>query len=300
MSGYLSGFEPHKIDVGDGIYIMTWIKGEGEPLLMLHGNPETHLMWHRIAPQLAEQYKVILPDLRGYGDSAHPVGDPDNANYSKRAMAQDQIKVMQHLGYDSFLLVAHDRGARVAHRMMLDYPGKVKKCVIFDIAPTYDMFAKTDKLFAKTHFHWFFLTLPYELPEKLIAGNAEYYLRWQLGEFSDKAESDRIFPEEIKHEYVRTFTSPEAIHSFCQDYSASYGIDLIHDEADRNAKNKIKEPLLIVWGETGQLGIQFDVMKLWRAQAENVTGFSVPNCGHFIPEDAPQAALQAIQEFLQA
>ena len=296
MSKYFEGFEQMQIDVG-GVTINVLKGGTGAPMLMLHGHPETHLMWHKVAPKLAEEYTLILPDLRGYGESSHPKGLSDHSNYSKRTMAADQVKVMQALGYDEFYLVGHDRGARVSHRMLLDYPGRVKKCVILDILPTYDMYMSTNKRFATSHYHWFFLIQPPELPERLLSGDPAYFFRSQFGEFSDPQESARIFPDDIKNEYIRLLSTPEGLHSICEDYRAGATIDLEHDAADRD--KIIQTPIMVLWGQEGNVGKQFEPLSAWRERASNVTGFGIPNCAHFIPEDAPEATWNAIREFMR-
>jgi haloacetate dehalogenase len=285
------------VDVEDGISINVNIKGDGSPLLMLHGNPETHLMWHRVAPQLAEEYTVVLSDLRGYGDSSHPIGLPDHSNYSKRAMANDQVKVMQTLGFREFYLVGHDRGARVSHRMLMDHPDKVKKCIILDIVPTYDMYMKTDMAFAISHYHWFFLLQENELAERLLSGDPERFIRAMFGEYSDPEYSARVFPEEIKSEYVRKLSTLEGLRSICEDYRASATYDMKIDKDDR--EKLLDTPILVLWGQEGSLGKEFDVLPYWQARGTDVSGYAIPGCGHFIPEDAPEATLKAVYEFMQ-
>lgn len=297
MGRYLEGFKQTMVDVGDGISINVTYSGSGPALLMLHGHPETHLMWHKIAPQLAQKYIVILPDLRGYGDSSHPKGLPDHSTYSKRELANDNVKVMEHFGYRDFFLVGHDRGARVSHRLLLDHPDRVKKCMLLDIAPTYDMYMQSSMAFGLNYYHWFFLSQPPELPERLLSGDPDYFFRAMFGDYTDIENCRRIYPEDLEREYIRKLSTPEALHSICEDYRASATIDLEHDKEDLNRKTDI--PLMVLFGEKGCLNQLFDVLGLWKKRGTDVSGFAVPNSGHFIAEDAPEAALKAILEFMR-
>lgn len=285
-------FEKSLIDTS-GATINLVKGGQGFPLLLLHGYPQTHLMWHKIAPFLAKNFTVIAADLRGYGDSSKPEGGKDHINYSKRAIAQDQVEVMSKLGYEEFYLVGHDRGGRVAHRMALDHPNRVKKLAVLDIVPTYEMYATTNKEFATAYYHWFFLIQPYDLPETLIGSNPEYWVRKALGQWSGNNLS--AFPPEILAEYVRCFSSPETIHATCEDYRAAATIDLVHDEADMN--NKITCPLLALWGEKSIVGRNYEVVETWRERAINVQGKALP-CAHFPAEEVPEETYKALYEFL--
>lgn len=267
--------------------------GEGFPLLLLHGYPQTHLMWHKIAPFLAKDFTIIMPDLRGYGDSSKPEGGTDHINYSKRAMGQDQVEIMSTLGYEEFYLVGHDRGARVAHRMALDYPNRVKKLAVLDIVPTYKMYATTNQEFATAYYHWFFLIQPYDLPETLIGSNPEYWVRKALEAWSRNNLS--AFPPEILGEYVRCFSNPETIYATCEDYRAAATIDLLHDEADMN--QKIACPVLALWGGKGFVGRSYDVLESWRERASKVSGKALP-CAHFPAEEVPEATYKALYDFL--
>ena len=266
--------------------------GNGYPLLLLHGYPETHLMWHKIVPRLAQKFTVIVPDLRGYGDSSKPKGDPDHYNYSKRAMAQDMVEVMEQLGFEEFFVVGHDRGARVGHRMTLDHARQVRKLAVLDIAPTYKMYMTADKAFATVYYHWFFLIQPFDLPERLIGSQPEYYLRSCLTRWS--ADATAFTPEVVK-EYVRCFSDPATIHATCEDYRAAATIDLLHDEADMS--QKVMCPLLALWSEKGFVGHKYDVLETWRECANNVRGGALSG-GHFIPEEAPDETYRALFEFL--
>ncbi|AFZ35106.1 Haloacetate dehalogenase [Stanieria cyanosphaera PCC 7437] len=275
-----------------GAKINLVIGGQGEPLLLLHGYPQTHLMWHKIAHLLAEDFTVIATDLRGYGASSKPPGEPDHSNYAKRVMAQDQVEVMFQLGYETFALVGHDRGARVAHRLTLDYPTKVKKLALLDILPTYELYANSDREFATAYYHWFFLIQPYPFPETLISNNAEYFLRHCLSQWS---KVDDAFTQATIAEYLLYFDDWATIHSTCEDYRAAASIDSIHDQLNR--EQKITCPLLVLWGKQGIIGKKYDILASWTAKAINVQGKGL-NCGHFLPEEAPNETYSALRNFL--
>lgn len=247
--------------------------GKGYPMLLLHGYPQTGVMWHKIAEKLAENFTVIIPDLRGYGDSDKPSGTANHSNYSKRVMAADQIEVMSQLGYEEFYLVGHDRGGRVAHRLSLDYPHKVKKLALLDIAPTYQMYTTTDQQFASAYYHWFFLIQPFPFPETLINNNPDFFLTHCLQSWS-KTES--AFTPEAMAEYLRCFRDPQTVHGTCEDYRASATIDLEHDRQD--IEKKIECPLLVLWGNKGVIEKKYDVIESWQKRAINVQGKSL-NCG---------------------
>jgi haloacetate dehalogenase len=284
-------FEQNQINTS-GAAINFGKGGNGFPLILLHGYPETHLMWHKIAPRLAQEFTVVVPDLRGYGDSSKPVGDADHYKYSKRAMAQDMVEVMTQLGFEEFFVVGHDRGARVGHRMALDDAWRVKKLAVLDIAPTYKMYMTADKTFATAYYHWFFLIQPYDLPERLIGSQPEYYLRSCLKRWSADIAA---FPFEVVEEYVRCFSNPATIHATCEDYRASATTDLLHDETDMH--QKVTRPLLALWSEKGFVGRKYDILETWRERASDVRGGALPG-GHFIPEEAPDETYHALREFL--
>ncbi|AFY75562.1 MAG: alpha/beta hydrolase [Hydrococcus sp. C42_A2020_068] len=288
----LTNFQQKIIDTTEA-QINTFTAGKGFPLLLLHGYPQTHYIWHKIAPRLVEDFTVIIADLRGYGDSSKPQGKPDHSNYSKRAMARDWVEVMSQLGYEEFYLVGHDRGARVAHRLTLDYPEKVKKLAVLDILPTYDLYQTTDKEFASAYYHWFFLIQPYPLPETLIGANPEYFLRHCLQSWSKDFSA---FTPDALAEYIRCFNDPATIHATCEDYRAGATIDLIDDEAD--LAKKITCPLLVLWGEQGIIGRKCDVLEIWKKKAIAVKGNAI-NCGHFLAEEAPEETYSAIREFFR-
>ena len=266
-------------------------QGKGFPLLLLHGYPQNYFMWHKIAPLLAENFTVVATDLRGYGDSFKPQGDPHHNNYSKRMMAKDQVDVMNQLGYDEFYLVGHDRGARVAQRLTLDYPNKVKKLAVLDIVPTYYLYHHTDKEFATAYYHWFFLIQPFPLPETLIETQADYFLNHCLNSWS---RTPHAFTESALNEYQRCFNQA-MIHGSCEDYRASATIDLRHDQEDYDSQ--IKCPGLVLWGSQGIIGQKYDVLDIWQKKATNIRGKGL-NCGHFVPEEAPQETYQALRDFL--
>ena len=266
--------------------------GQGPPLLLLHGYPQTHVMWHKIAPHLAERFTVVLADLRGYGDSGKPPGGENHEAYSKRAMARDQVEVMAALGFERFAVVGHDRGARVTHRLVLDHPERVTKAAVLDIAPTLAMYEGTDMAFARAYYHWFFLIQPHDLPERMIGADPDYYLDRKMGAWS-KAESP--FAPEALVEYKRCFREPATIHATCEDYRAAASIDLDHDRADLD--RRITCPLLVLWGAHGVIERCFDALAEWRARADQVTGRVLP-CGHYLAEEAPEETLKDLLAFL--
>lgn len=292
----IEGFAERDIEVGGGITIRAAVGGEGPPLLLLHGYPQTHVMWHRVAPALAGTHTVVATDLRGYGDSSKPAGDPEHERYSKRAMADDQVAVMHALGFDRFAVVGHDRGARVTHRMCLDHPARVSRAAVLDIVPTRHMFATADKAFGMTYYHWFFLAQPHDLPERLIGADPEYYLRtttrWAGGAMP--------FAPEAFAEYLRCFTDPATIHASCEDYRAAATIDLEHDEVDVHKGRRIHCPLLVLWGAKGFIARQYDPLEVWRQYADDVVGGVAVDSGHFLPEEAPEQTLAALERFLRA
>jgi haloacetate dehalogenase len=267
--------------------------GEGLPVLLLHGYPQTLAMWHLVAPRLAGSFTVVATDLRGYGDSSKPEGGNDHAGYSKRAMAADQVEVMRELGFDSFAVVGHDRGGRVAHRMVLDHPEKVTKLAVLDIVPTHWVFATADRELATSYYHWFFLIQPYDLPEHLIGGDPDYFLGKKLGGWGTGA---GVFAPEAYAEYQRCFRDPKTIHASCEDYRAAATIDLAHDEADRD--RRVECPLLALWGEKGVVERLYDVLDVWRHYATDVWGRSLP-CGHYLAEERPEETVGELVSFLR-
>jgi haloacetate dehalogenase len=287
----LEGFARKKVD-GAGVKIQVQTAGDGPPLLLLHGYPQTHVCWHKVAPELARRFTVVLPDLRGYGDSDKPFGADDHSTYSKRTMAADMVAVMRELGFPKFRLVGHDRGGRVAHRLMLDHPGIVDRWMTLDIAPTLATFERVDQAFAMASYHWFFLSQPYDLPEHLIALDPEYFLRTKLMRWNHV---HGAITEEAAAEYLRCFRRPETIHASCEDYRAAASIDLVHDRLD--AQKRVTAPLRVLWGADGRMGKLFDMLSLWRDRADNLSGRSLPT-GHFLQEEAPRQVFDEITEFL--
>ena len=273
--------------------------GEGAPLLLLHGHPETHLMWHKVAPQLAQRFTVVATDLRGYGDSGKPEGLDDHSNYSKRVMAEDQIAVMRSLGFSSFHVMGHDRGARVAYRMALDHPEAVEKLVLLDIVSTYDMYARSDREFAKALFHWYFFTQEPPLPEDMIMASRKQFFRFSLHIARYDSENDtsaEAFPEEVYDEYLRCYTR-ETVHAICEEYRAGENVDRQMDAQDLADGRKIPAETLVLWGANGLVERFFDPLERWGAFCRDVRGRSLP-CGHFIPEEAPIPLLEAVEAFL--
>lgn len=268
----------------------------GPPLLLLHGHPQTHVMWHRVWPALARHFTLVAPDLRGYGDSGKPAPTPDHAAHSKREMAADMAALMQQLGHARFAVLAHDRGARVAHRLAMDHAARVKAMTLLDIAPTLAMYEQTHEAFARAYWHWFFLIQPAPLPETLLAGHGPFYVRQVLG---GRHAGLAPFPPEILAEYERCAAEPATVQGYCEDYRAAAGIDLEHDRADRAAGLQLMQPLQVLWGAQGVVERCFDVLAEWRKVAASVHGQSLP-CGHYIAEEAPEALLAQALPFLQA
>jgi haloacetate dehalogenase len=264
--------------------------GKGSPVLLLHGYPQTHVMWHKVAPQLAKDFFLVMPDLRGYGDSSKPPDGENHNGYCKRATAQDQVEVMEQLGFKQFAVVGHDRGGRVAHRMALDHAGRVTKLATLDIVPTHKLYNDVTKEMASVYYHWFFLIQPAPFPETLIGNNAEFFLNSMLGRLKPQAITPEAFTE-----YLRCFSDPATIHGTCEDYRAAASIDLIHDEADRG--RKVTCPMLALWAEKGLMHRKYDVVAVWREYATQVNGKVLPG-GHFLPEEVPAETLTELRTFL--
>ena len=288
------GFEQRRLPVSEDIDIAVTIRGSGPPLLLLHGHPQTHAIWHRVAPDLARQFTLLMADLRGYGDSSKPQGDADHANYSKRVMAGDMIVLMRSLGFDRFDVLAHDRGARVAHRLAADYPRSVRRLVLLDIAPTLAMYEQTTEAFARAYWHWFFLIQPAPLPERLIEADPAGYVRDLMGR---RSAGLAPFDARAVAEYQRCLALPGAAHGLCEDYRAGASIDLDHDRIDRAAGRKLSMPMLVLWGEQGVVHRCFAPLEEWSRAALDVRGGPLP-CGHYIAEEAPERLLDEVLPFL--
>jgi haloacetate dehalogenase len=289
-TAFFPGFTTHRIGTAE-TDIRCVVGGDGPPVLMLHGYPQTHVTWHRVAPALARHYTVVCADLRGYGDSGKPPSDASHAAYSKRAMAQDMVELMRDLGHPQFRLVGHDRGGRVAHRLCLDHPDAVTQVAVLDISPTRTMYAGTDQAFATAYYHWFFLIQPFDLPEHLIGGDPVYYLHRKLGGWGTGLAH---FDASALAEYERCFKDPATIHATCEDYRAAASIDLEHDAA--SDAQRIACPLLVLWGERGIVHRCFEPLDDWRAVAADVRGRSLP-CGHYLAEELPDDTLRELTAF---
>lgn len=276
------------------VRINTVVGGNGPPVLLLHGYPQTHLIWHHVAPALAEQHTVVLTDLRGYGDSDKPTGSPGHEEYSKRTMARDQLLVMRELGFDRFAVAGHDRGARVGHRLALDHPDSVTALAVLDIVPTRHTFQHADAAFGLAYSHWFFLASGNGIPERLIGGDPEFWIRARMGA---RHHGGTMFDPQAMDEYVRCFSDPAAIHASCEDYRAAASIDLEHDETDAARGNLVTCPVLALWGQHSFVGRSYDVLDVWRRYATEVRGQALPS-DHYVPEEAPRQTVDALLDFL--
>lgn len=280
------GFTRHRIETSQSTINLV-AAGTGDGLLLLHGCPETLVMWHKIAPALADDFAVVASDLRGYGDSSKPHGASDHRTYSFRAMARDQVEVMTALGHDRFMVVGHDRGARVVHRMALDHPEAVTKAAVLDILPGLTLYEETDAQFAR---EWFFFIQGYDFPETLIGAAPEEFLRYELGPLVDRG----VIAQQAWEEYLRCIRDRAAIHAMCEDYRAGASIDLEHDRSD--LERKVTCPLLVLWGAENPIWRRFDMLDTWRQRAATVTGEALA-CGHYLPEEAPDATYARLHAF---
>lgn len=294
MDALFPGFESSRVSTAADVEIHAVSGGSGPPLLLLHGHPQTHAIWHKVAPALAERFTVIAADLRGYGDSSKPPGGLDHVRYSKREMAADMLALMRAAGHERFAVLAHDRGARVAHRLAMDHPMAVRRLVLLDIAPTLDMYEGTSVAFARAYWHWFFLIQGAPLPERLIESDPAAYVREVMGR---RSAGLAPFDPRALAEYQRCMALPGAAHALCEDYRAAAGIDLEHDRADRALGRRIEAPLLALWGAEGAVARCFDPLALWRRIAQDVVGEALP-CGHYIAEEAPELLLAKVLPFL--
>lgn len=293
MTDLLPGFDERHVDAGEvGIRVRT--AGTGAPVLMLHGYPETLVMWHHVAPVLAQGFTVILADLRGYGGSGKPASAADHATYAKRAMALDQVRVMERLGHERFAVVGHDRGGRVAHRLALDHPERVTGVAVLDIVPTLHMFEHVDRAMATEYFHWFFLARPGGLPERLLGADPDAWIDSRFrGRHAGGAPIDPVAHEE----YRRAFRDPATIRATCADYRAAASIDLEHDRADRDAGRRVRAPLLVLWGRSSYVGRSFEPIGVWERYADEVSGTAV-EADHYLAEEAPEHTAEELRAFL--
>jgi haloacetate dehalogenase len=291
--GLFPGFRLLEVRAGE-VPIRARVGGAGPPLLLLHGHPQTHAMWHRVAPRLAQRFTVVCGDLRGYGDSGKPPSTSDHSPYSKRAMAADMVATMEALGFPRFDLAGHDRGGRVAHRLVLDHPERVGRLAVLDIAPTREMYRGTTEAFARAYWHWFFLILPAPFPERMIGADPDAY--W-LDKCGSGSAGLGVFAPEALAEYLRCFRDPATIHAACEDYRAAATIDLTHDDEDRG--RKVACPLLALWGEHGAVHRCFDVLALWRLRADDVRGRALPG-GHYLAEELPEAVVEEFGAFFES
>ena len=301
ITSFFKGFDSKQLQTsGATIHTVYGGNPNGSPVLLLHGIPESHVLWRKVAPSLAQEHFVVMTDLRGYGDSSKPPGGGDHFAYSKRAMAQDQVEVMQQLGFDRFALVGHDRGGRAAHRLALDHPEVLTRLAILDIVPTYLLYQQITQEFATIFYHWFLMVQPPPFPETLIQNSAEYFLKctllWLGGSKITDPLPEWISPE-VFQEYLRTMQMPETIHAICEDYRAAASIDLAHDGSDLD--KKIQCPLLVLWSEKGPFHRMYDVLQTWRERANEVQGKAMPT-GHFLPEQMPEELTRELQSFLPA
>jgi haloacetate dehalogenase len=295
---FFEGFKREQIKT-TGATINTVYGGKGSPVLLLHGIPQTHVLWRKVAPLLAQDFFLVITDLRGYGDSSKPPGGENHIAYSKRAMAQDQVEVMQHLGFQKFAVVGHDRGGRVAHRMALDYPDRLTKLAVLDIVPTYTLYQNISKEFATIFFHWFLLVQPAPFPETVVGNSAEYFLKSMLFRLGGEVPGEKApawVGEAAFAEYLRCFREPASLRAICEDYRATASIDLVHD-ADQS--QKIQCPLLVLWAEKGPFHRLYNVLETWRDRAREINGKALP-AGHFFPEQIPQELIEEIKPFLSA
>ena len=291
QDAFFPGFRVADLDAG-GVPVHAVIGGSGPALLLLHGYPQTHVIWHKMAARLAKRFTVVAADLRGYGQSGMPATDDRHAPYSKREMAMDPVAAMRELGFSRFFMAGHDRGGRVGHRLAMDHPDAVEKLAVLDISPTLTMYEKTDMAYARAYWHWFFLIQPAPLPETMIGADPAFYLRKKMG---DGSAGMTPFAPEAWAEYVRRFTK-EAIHASCEDYRAAATIDLEHDRADREANRRVACPLLALWGAHGVVEKCFKPLEDWGRVADDVRGRALP-AGHYLPEEVPDLVAAELESF---
>lgn len=279
-----------------GAEIVTVKGGEGPPLLLMHGNPFNHLSWHKIAPKLAEEFTVVLTDLRGYGDSSKPPGGGDHSDYSFRNMALDQVEVMQELGFERFYAAGHDRGARVLHRMCLDHPEKVLKAAFMDMLPQHHLLNNVTRQWGKFSWHWFFMTQDYPTPEHMMGADPEFFIRRKL---SKTDQGTAFFGPEALQDYIRCIKNPDVIHAMCEDYRATFTVDLDMDTKDYEAGHRVETPAMILWGAKGGVGRNHDAAKVWSQYATNIVRTATVPSGHYLQEECPDETYAELRNFFK-
>ena len=292
----MEGFKRTEIKTS-GARIVTMHGGNGPPLLLMHGNPFTHLSWHKFAPRLAREFTVVATDLRGYGDSSKPPGGDDHSGYSFRNMALDNVEVMAELGFKKFMAAGHDRGGRVLHRMCLDHSDKVERAAILDIIPQHHLLNHVTRQWGQFSWHWFFNIQPAPLPEKMMGADPDWFIQKKLAKTPQGLE---FFGKEALADYMRCFRDPETIHAICEDYRATFGVDLDMDTKDFAAGRKISTPLLLLWGATGGVGRNHKPAQVWARYASDIRGAKALPCGHYLSEEAPEETYQELREFFLA
>jgi len=293
MSELLPGFKQARVKT-DGAEIALSYGGDGPPLLLMHGNPFTHVCWHKIAPRLAREFTVVLPDLRGYGDSSKPDGGPDHSAYSFRSMAQDQIEVMRHLGFEKFHAGGHDRGARVLHRLCLDQPDAVTRAAFMDMLPQHHLLNNVTRGWGIFSWHWFFMVQPNPMPETMISADPEFYLRRKL---SKTAQGTGFFDSRALAEYIRCIKDPRTVYGMCEDYRATFGVDLDMDTADFKDERKITCPAMILWGEKGGVGRNHDAASVWSRYATRIERAATVPSGHYLQDECPDETYAELRNF---
>jgi haloacetate dehalogenase len=293
MADLLEGFARTQIKT-DGAEIVLRHGGKGPPLLLMHGNPFTHVCWHKVAPRLAQEFTVVLPDLRGYGDSSKPDGGADHSAYSFRSMADDQVEVMKQLGHEKFQAAGHDRGARVLHRMCLDHPDVVTRAAFMDMLPQHHLLNNVTKSWGMFSWHWFFMVQPNPMPETMISADPEFFIRRKL---SKTPQGTSFFDPRALAEYIRCIKNPRTVYGMCEDYRATFGVDLDMDTADFKAGKKVSVPSMILWGEKGGVGRNHDAAAIWSHYATRIERTATVPSGHYLQEECPEETYSELRKF---
>lgn len=296
MANLLDGFERTQIKTSGAEIVLSY-GGKGPPLLLMHGNPFTHVCWHKVAPRLAEEFTVVLPDLRGYGDSSKPDGGPDHSAYSFRSMALDQVEVMKKLGFDKFYAAGHDRGARVLHRLCLDHPDIVTRAAFMDMLPQHHLLNNVTKNWGVFSWHWFFMVQPTPTPETMISADPEFFIRRKL---SKTAQGTSFFDSRALAEYIRCIKNPKTVYGMCEDYRATFGVDLDMDTADFDAGKRVGCRSMILWGEKGGVGRNHDAAAIWWRYATDIERTATVPSGHYLQEECPEETYRELREFFTA